>query len=106
MEREIVIGRMYKHFKGNLYTVTGIATHTETGEKLVIYRRADGTGDIWARPYAMFNSEVDHKKYPDVKQKYRFEEYKPAAKKPAGPTNKPKPTKKRYPKKTLGGGLG
>lgn len=105
MEREIVIGRMYRHFKGTLYTVTGIATHTETGEKLVIYRRSDGTGDVWARPYTMFASEVDHRKYPDVKQKYRFEEYKPAATKKTSP-NKQTTGKKRYPKKTLGGGLG
>lgn len=91
MNREIVIGRIYRHFKGTLYRVTGIATHTETKERLVIYQREDGTGDIWARPYTMFASEVDHNKYPDVKQKYRFEEARPKS-----------ATK---PKKTLGSGL-
>lgn len=70
----------YRHFKGGLYEVLSIANHTETEEQLVIYTRletADGKpdylGTIYARPYDMFASEVDHNKYPDVKQKYRFE---------------------------------
>lgn len=70
----------YRHFKGGLYNVIGIANHTETDEKFVVYARIktaegklDSSGTIYARPYDMFASEVDHKKYPDVKQKYRFE---------------------------------
>ena len=62
---------IYKHFKVGLVYVIGISKHTETMEELVIYVH---NGKIWARPYDMFISEVDHNKYPDIKQKYRFEE--------------------------------
>ena len=65
-------GDWVRHFKGNTYEIINIATHTETGEKLVIYKGLD-TNKIWARPFEMFNSEVDHEKYPNVEQKMRFE---------------------------------
>ena len=52
-----------------------VAKHTETGEMLVIYREVS-KDTIYARPYDMFNSLVDQNKYPNVKQKYRFEEIK------------------------------
>lgn len=71
--REIKIGKIYKHFKGNLVLVKQIARHTENDELMVIYKHLD-TGEYWARPYDMFNSEVDHDKYPEITQKYRFEE--------------------------------
>ena len=73
MKREIKPGKKYRHFKGTIHEVIAIAKHTETLEDLVIYTHDD---QIWARPYDMFIGEVDHEKYPNVKQKYRFEEIK------------------------------
>lgn len=70
--REVKAGQMYKHFKGTIHKVICIAKHSETGEDMVVYTHEDNN-EIWARPIDMFLSEVDHEKYPDVKQKYRFE---------------------------------
>lgn len=95
MERtDIRIGDIVKHFKREaldltipnrkslyLYKIIDIAEHTETKEKLVIYQALysnEDTGihfNTFARPYDMFMSEVDHEKYPQIKQKYRFEKY-------------------------------
>ena len=71
--REIQIGKKYRHFKGMEVIVEIIAKDSETLEPVVVYKH-NGTDEYWARPYDMFNSEVDHNKYPDVEQKYRFEE--------------------------------
>ena len=73
MERKVKLHRVYRHFKGDSCIVEAVAEHSETREPMVIYRALYDDGKLWARPLEMFISEVDHEKYPDIKQKYRFE---------------------------------
>lgn len=82
MQRDIRVGDIVQHFKREwvsaetseyLYKVLAFAQHTETGERLVIYQALYSPFKVCARPYAMFMSEVDREKYPDIKQQYRFE---------------------------------
>ncbi len=79
-ERIVKTFTAWRHFKGTTAFVITVAQHSETDEKLVIYYCMDNNektnhkDGIYARPLDMFLSEVDHKKYPEVTQKYRFEE--------------------------------
>ena len=56
-----------------LYEIIGVATHSETLEPMMVYKPLYDDSGMYVRPLDMFLSEVDHEKYPDIKQKYRFE---------------------------------
>ena len=88
MENRFQPGDMVRHFKREtlspeeraqnkyLYRIIGTATHSETGESMMVYQPMyDGQG-MYVRPLDMFLSEVDHEKYPQIRQKYRFEKCK------------------------------
>ena len=49
----------YKHYKGNMYEVLDIANHSETLEKMVVYKALYGEGEIWVRPASMWNDEIE-----------------------------------------------
>lgn len=66
--RDVQIKGIYKHYKGDFYLVEDVAYHSETGEKLVVYRALYGNNTLWVRPYEMFLEEVNKND-----QKYRFE---------------------------------
>ena len=70
-----IVGCVYEHFKGGVYIVTDMAVNTDTEEIMVVYH--DINSDmVWCRPFSEFVSEVDHEKYPDVKQALRFKRIK------------------------------
>ena len=80
--REFSPGDIIQHFKREtvdqnsmqyLYEFIGIATHSETRDRVVVYRALYGDKGLFVRPYEMFMEEVDHVKYPEIRQKYRFE---------------------------------
>lgn len=71
--RELKLKRVYRHFKGDFYLVEDLARHSETGEEYVVYRKLYGDGSLWIRPKEMFLGEVDRIKYPDCRQRFRFE---------------------------------
>ncbi len=81
-ERTFRAGDIVRHFKREtvdpetdkyLYMIVGEATHSETRERMMVYAALYGDGALFVRPLEMFLSEVDREKYPDIKQKYRFE---------------------------------
>ena len=71
--RELKIKGIYKHFKGDYYLVEDIALDSETEEEMVIYRKLYEDCALWIRPKIDFLGEVDHNKYPQITQKYKFE---------------------------------
>lgn len=67
---------IWNHFKNNKYLIITIAEHTETKEKFVVYKALYGEYKDYIRSLDMFMSEVDRNKYPNAKQRYRFEKIK------------------------------
>jgi hypothetical protein len=74
--RKLVTNQIYRHFKGDHYLVIDLVTHSETNEKLVLYKALYGDLALFVRPLEMFLEKVDKEKYPNAKQEYRFEEVK------------------------------
>lgn len=71
--RDSMVGRKYRHFKGRICIVTDLAVNTESDEIMVVYKCFADPIVTWCRPLSMFTSDVDRTKYPNVKQKKRFE---------------------------------
>lgn len=85
MRRDFQPGDIVQHFKRQfvedkdsmeyLYQIVAVAKHSETQELMVVYKALYGEKGTWVRPYEMFMGKVDKEKYPEVKQRYRFEIY-------------------------------
>ena len=73
MIADIGVSDVVRHFKGNLYQIIAFGQQSKTGEKEVIYQALFPPFSVWVRPFDNFMAEVDHEKYPEVKQKYKFE---------------------------------
>ena len=69
---KVVIGGLYRHFKGLYYIVKDVAIHSETDELFVVYQQLYEPRKTYVRPYHMFTSKVDREKYPHVRQEWRF----------------------------------
>ncbi len=74
MKRKLKINSIYKHFKGHTYKLIYIARDSENIKDLIVYQDVNNLDKVWVRDLDEFNSLVDKEKYPDIKQKYRFEE--------------------------------
>lgn len=61
---------IYRHFKGNLYELIGIAKHSETLEPMVVYRALYGDGGLWVRPAAMWTEQVNREEYQGPRFQY------------------------------------
>lgn len=70
---DIGVSDIVRHFKGKYYQIIAFGEYTESREKEVVYQALYPPFKVWVRPYDQFMSKVDHEKYPDIKQKYRFE---------------------------------
>ena len=80
--RKFTSGDIIQHFKREtvdqnsmqyLYEYIGVAMHSETRDRMIVYRALYGEKELFVRPYEMFMDEVDHEKHPAIRQKYRFE---------------------------------
>ena len=71
--QELKIKGIYRHFKGDYYLVEDVAKDAETQEEIVIYRKLYEDCALWIRPITDFLGEVDHNKYSQITQKYKFE---------------------------------
>lgn len=74
--RKELVGKRFRHFKGDLYEVTGIVPKRGTCDIIVIYHKVGDNKLWWLRPLNEFMSPVDKERYPDIKQKLQFEEVK------------------------------
>lgn len=75
MDRENMVvteDLVVRHFKNTWYIIVCEATSEATGEVCVVYKQLYGNNKVWIRPKEEFFSEVDHTKYPEVSQQYRF----------------------------------